>query len=230
MKYSFVTLAAFAAGVLAQPTIQNSDFNVVEGQPFTVKLGGCEEGCTLILQNGPSDDTKDVKVLSSTAGAEFTFTPSGLPSDTYNFKVVDKDGEFNYSKQFKYVGTGTLSTTESSTTAATTTTAETSTSTEATTSTEESTTTEAESTTIVTPTSTKVATTTAVSTPAASTPAQNSTTLSTKTGAATSTQAEETTGSEPASTVSTVPDSGAVRMTSSVALVAGLAAAMVYLA
>lgn len=64
MKYSAATLSALATIALAQPEFLNSSYNVKEGEPFTLKFGGCEAGCTIVLQTGISTNLKDVKVLS----------------------------------------------------------------------------------------------------------------------------------------------------------------------
>lgn len=60
------------------------------------------------------------KQTATAEGDSFTFTPSNLPSDTYNFKIKNnEDGTINYSGQFPYQGTGTLpSKTGTTTTAA----------------------------------------------------------------------------------------------------------------
>lgn len=240
MKYTFATIAAFASVALAQPAFLNSKFDVQEGKPFTIKYSGCEGGCTITLQNGKSTDTKDVEVLTATAeGDSFTFTPGNLPSDTYNFKIKNnEDGTINYSGQFAYEGTGTLpSKTEAETSAAETSAAETTSAeetsapatTEATTlttvskpliTTKEKTTTE-EHTTIHTPIATKNATTPIPTTKKATSTGASSTGGSESTAAETSAAA---TGS-----ATTVPESGAARMTSSLALIAGAVMAMVYL-
>ncbi|KAH7274109.1 hypothetical protein FSOLCH5_001008 [Fusarium solani] len=242
MKYTFATIAAFASVAMATPAFLNSKWDVEEGKPFTIKYSGCEGGCTITLQNGKSSDTKDVEVLTATAeGDSFTFTPGNLPSDTYNFKIKNnEDGTVNYSGQFPYQGTGTVpSKTEAETSAAETSAAEETTSAEetsapATTSattlttvskpvsitTKEKTTTE-EHTTIHTPIASKNATTPIPTTKKA-----------TSTGAS-STEGSETTAAETSAaatgSATTVPESGAARMTSSLALIAGAVLAMVYL-
>jgi hypothetical protein len=238
MKFTIATVAALAVAVAAKPAFLNTEFDVEQGAPFTLKYSGCESGCTITLLNGDSKDLNDYKVLTAEAsGASFTFTPSGLPTDTYAFKITDNEtGEYNYSGQFEYEGTGAPTTAVSSTAAASTTavTIKDVTSTTAESSTKESSTkestTEATSTTVKATTLTKVTTTTA-ETPV-STPAQNSTTpvksghSSTKTSHGTSTAASS---ADATSSVTTVPDSGAARLSSSIALIAGAVMAMVYL-
>ncbi|RSM16533.1 hypothetical protein CEP52_000095 [Fusarium oligoseptatum] len=242
MKYTFATIAAFASVALATPTFLNSNWEVQEGKPFTIKYSGCEGGCTITLQNGKSTDTKDVTVLTATAeGDSFTFTPGDLPSDTYNFKIENNDdGTINYSSQFSYQGTGAPKTTEETTTAAETKSVEE-------TSTEEPSapaTTEATTlTTVSKPVSitthkarTTVEPDTTVNTPIAT---KNATTpipttkKATSTGGASSTEGSETTAAETSAaatgSATTVPESGAARMTSSLALIAGAVMAMVYL-
>ncbi|KAG6135596.1 hypothetical protein E4U28_005319 [Claviceps purpurea] len=111
MKYAvvFASLAALAAA--AKPSFLNTDFDLKEGASFTLKFNNCQGGCTIILQNGPATNTKDVKTLTSAAtGDSFTFKASDVASGTYNFKIISNTDatEFNYSKQFAYSGTGTV--------------------------------------------------------------------------------------------------------------------------
>ncbi|KAF5026211.1 hypothetical protein F66182_1678 [Fusarium sp. NRRL 66182] len=213
MKYTLATAAAFASMALAQPAFLNTEFDLTEGEAYTIRFSGCESGCTIVLQNGESDDLNDYRTLTTGAdGDSFTFTPTDLPSDTYNFKITDSDGEVNYSAQFPYEGSyAAPSVTQSATkTAAATTEAATS----------------EQATTLSTKPATKEETTTAHK-PVVPThiPSGNATTPSapahtpTKTGGA---------GSETGAP-SSVPVSGATQMTSSLALIAGAVMAMVFL-
>ncbi|KAJ4271879.1 hypothetical protein NW762_000588 [Fusarium torreyae] len=222
MKYTIATIAAFASVALAKPAFLNTDFDLTEGKPYTVKFSGCDSGCTIVLQNGESDDLKDYKTLTSSAeGDSFTFTPKDLPSDTYNFKITDKAGDVNYSAQFPYKGSYEApSVTKSATKTAPETTAP---------ATTEKATTDATTLSSVTkPASTKDEETTTVDKPIIPTPgpSKNATTPSapvktpTKTGGS---------GSGSETGVPSVPESGATRMTSSLALIAGAVMAMVYL-
>ncbi|KAF4969761.1 hypothetical protein FZEAL_10173 [Fusarium zealandicum] len=216
MKYTIATIAAFASVALAQPAFLNTDFSLTEGEPYTIRFSGCDSGCTIILQNGDSDDLDDYRTLTSSArGGSFTFTPSGMPSDDYNFKITDSAGEINYSAQFPYEGTGAApsSTKESTTTAAETTTSS------APAVTDKSSTMSSMTKPIIPTTASEEHTT--MHTPIAT---KNSTTpIATKNPTKTGSGSSEETG--PA----TVPDSGAARMTSSLALIAGAVMAMVYL-
>ncbi|RBR03797.1 hypothetical protein FVER53590_00977 [Fusarium verticillioides] len=210
MKYTLATIAALASVALAKPAFLNTEFDLTEGQPYTIKYSGCDDGCTIVLQNGPSDDLSDYKTLTTDAtGDSFTFTPSELPSDTYNFKITDKAGEVNYSAQFPYKGSYAAPSVTKSATATAETTAAVSTK---------------ESTTLASVTKSAEETTT-VAKPIIPThaPSKNATTPAahptpSKTGSA---------GGE--TSVPSVPESGASRMTSSLALIAGAVMAMVYL-
>ncbi|KAJ3470733.1 hypothetical protein MRS44_000832 [Fusarium solani] len=200
MKYTFATIAAFASVAMATPAFLNSKWDVEEGKPFTIKYSGCEGGCTITLQNGKSSDTKDVEVLTATAeGDSFTFTPGNLPSDTYNFKIKN-----NEDGTVNYSGQFPYQGTGTPVSITT----------------KEKTTTE-EHTTIHTPIASKNATTPIPTTKKA-----------TSTGAS-STEGSETTAAETSAaatgSATTVPESGAARMTSSLALIAGAVLAMVYL-
>ncbi|KAH6895910.1 hypothetical protein B0T10DRAFT_603498 [Thelonectria olida] len=83
------------------PTFLNRSLNIVQNEPFTLKFSGCDGGCTLTLLNCPSTDLREVKVLSSDiSGESYTFTLSGLPADTYGFKLEDNDsGDITYIMQ-----------------------------------------------------------------------------------------------------------------------------------
>ncbi|KAF4334143.1 extracellular matrix precursor [Fusarium beomiforme] len=210
MKYTFATIAAFASVALAKPAFLNTDFELTEGKPYTIRYSGCDDGCTIVLQNGPSDDLKDYKTLTTSAtGDSFTFTPSELPTDTYNFKITDKAGDVNYSAQFPYKGSyAAPSVTSATATKSAETTAVASTK---------------EATTLASVT--KSAETTTVAKPIIPTHAPSNATTPT---AAHPTPSK--TGSAGGQTsVPSVPESGATRMTSSLALIAGAVMAMVYL-
>lgn len=239
MKYSFAAISAFVALVVAKPAFLNSAFELEEGKPFEIKYSGCEGGCTIVLQNGESDDTKDVETLTSSAeGSSFTFTPKGLPSDTYNFKITNNDsGEENFSAQFEYKGTGTLPTTGTTTVVSSTGSA--SESTASTESTSAASTSEASSTLSLTTvtsaitteskaSSTHVSTSSIIVTVSKNATTTHATSAIKPTQSASKTEAETTTAA-PTGSATTVPDSGAVRMTSSLALIAGAVMAMIYL-
>jgi hypothetical protein len=155
MKTSAFVLAASATLAMAEPKFLNTNFDVVPGEPFTLKFSGCSAGCSIILLNGDSKDLKDVQTLvKDVKGSEETITLSDkFTKDVYAFRIVDSAGEENYSEQFTFDGADAPATTaeETSTVAETTSSAEetsteeeTSTSAaETTTSAEETTTTEA---------------------------------------------------------------------------------------
>lgn len=223
MKFSLAAFAALAATVVAKPAFLNTAFDVQQGEPFTLKYTGCEDGCTITLLNGNSKDLNNYKTLTADAtGDSFTFTLSGIPSDTYAFKITDnKTGEYNYSVQFTYQGTGVATT---ASTASTTVASTTVVSTKAV----KSTTSAA----VITSTVKKATTLAKVTTTPIATPAHNSTTpVSTH---AASTKPVKTTSKAASSAVATasattVPDNGAAQLSSSFALIAGAIMAMVYL-
>ncbi|KND95043.1 hypothetical protein TOPH_00112 [Tolypocladium ophioglossoides CBS 100239] len=224
MKYAFVALSALVAFVMAdQPKFLNSQFQVTQGESFTLKFSGCETGCTIVLQTGTSNNLKDVKTLTSSAtGGSFTFTPSDLASATYNFKSTDNASrESNYSQQFAYQGTGSTSasTAPASTTASATTSV---TSTNTASSTAATTTSAKSSMTTVTSTSTGTSSSSGSSTTGSATTGSATTTTNSPSSSPTSTQA-------PTTPTTKVPGSGAGRLSSPMALVAGAVAAMAYL-
>jgi hypothetical protein len=218
MKYSIAALTAVVGAVAAQPTLLNSNYDVVDGQPFELTFEGCESGCTISLKNGDPGNLQQVEVLGSDiTGDSFTVDLGDRAADDYAFEIVANDDPENpnYSEPFPY-GTGepvesSASSVAESTTVVTSTSVSVVTSTSE--SSESSETTEASETT----STTELETTTITS--AVSTETQDSTTI---THSTTATETAAPTGSD-------VPDSGAERLASPLALVACAIAAMAYL-
>lgn len=126
MQTSIVALLALAAGAIAQaaekPAILNTEFAVKEGEDFTLKLKGCDDGCTISVQAGPDEKSKkDVKTLTSNyAGSAYDVLIKDLPSGNYNFHVINNKSKLdNYSVVFQYTGTAASSSAESSSAAST---------------------------------------------------------------------------------------------------------------
>lgn len=178
MKFSIGTVLAFAAAVLAKPLLLNSNFQVEEGKPFTLKWSNAQGPVTITLMRGPADNLKPVRDLTSgETGNSYTFTPENLPSDTYAFRISDSSSEPNYSARFQYVGTGSITTTSASLTS--TSRSSTSTSASSTTSSERSSTSSATSSTSSTSSgsnSTTSSFTTTTSAPTTTRPAQSTNT------------------------------------------------------
>ncbi|KYK57688.1 hypothetical protein DCS_04701 [Drechmeria coniospora] len=211
MKSSLIAISALASGALAMPRLLNINYNVQEGKPFTLEYSGCADDCTISIVNGPSDNLKVVKVLTpSASGTSYTFTPSGLPSDTYAIKIADNKtpDQINYSIQFSYQGTGSAS---ASTSSGVTTTSSPS-----------------QTTTNLASTTTGTETGSATNTPYTSRiMSSNSTMTSHSSKPATKTRVA--TGSNANITPSTVPNQNAAgRASSQMALVAGVIAALAY--
>lgn len=206
MKYSVATVATLAAGVLATPQITNSKFDLEEGEPFEITFSGCEAGCTIVLQNGPSTDLDDVATLTSEAtDGSFVWTPEDLPSDTYAFKIYPTGDETdaNYSLQFEYEGTGSASSSAATSAAST-----------------KATSTSAETTSAET---TSAETTSAETTMATSTSAETSSTPSTTSDSMASTTSPAT------SSTTTPPSAAGTTRYSPIALIAGAVAAIAFL-
>jgi hypothetical protein len=126
MKLSFGAVLAFAAAVLAQPKFTNSNFDVEEGEPFTLTWQDAEGPVTITLVTGPEKNLEAVTVITTSGSdGEFTWTPEDLPSGTYAFEIVDSTNVKNWSLRFDYTGTGSVTPTATPTS-----TAESSTSTE----------------------------------------------------------------------------------------------------
>lgn len=131
MKFSVASALAFAAAVLAQPRFLNADFQVEEGEPFTLRWGNAVGPVTITLMTGDPENLQEVTVitcklalchrpvntqstnqpLAGETGSEYTFTPSDWPSGTYAFRIEDSTDEPNYSERFQYTGTGEFTTT-----------------------------------------------------------------------------------------------------------------------
>lgn len=118
MKFSVGTVLAFAAAVLAKPVLLNSNYQIEEGEPFTLQWSNAQGPVTITLMTGDPSDLKEVTTITTGAtGNSFTFTLEDLPSGNYAIRISDSSGEPNYSELFPYVGTGTLTTTSGSTSA-----------------------------------------------------------------------------------------------------------------
>jgi hypothetical protein len=236
MKYSVAAVSAFVAVALAKPEFLNSSFQVQEGKPFTLEYSGCAAGCEIVLQTGASTNLKDVKVLATSAtGSSTTVTLEDLPSGIYSFKITDKTGVSNYSQQFSYQGSGKAvsSASSASSAAETNTAAPTSETTTAAPTSKEHSSTKEHSTTLVKSTTAHSTTEESSSTTSAahsSTPRHNSTTVA-PTHTASTTAGKQTTAvstsSNPAITTKP-PGSAAGRLSSPLALVAGVALAIAF--
>ncbi|KAK4230675.1 hypothetical protein QBC38DRAFT_452006 [Podospora fimiseda] len=206
MKFSVATVAAFAALVLAKPEFTNSSFNgVEEGKPFTLTWRNAQGTVTIDVITGEDEGSLSpvaVQTVTITTGesGSVTYTPSNLPSGKYAFRIRDESGDGpNYSKLIDYTGTGPVTTATSKTTTVT----KTSTSASSTETTE-----------------TETETTTQTSSVTTSASHSHSTTLTTSTSAT----------SAPAATTAPPPpnNNNGQRFTSSLALVLGTVAALVF--
>lgn len=65
MKFSVSAVLAFAAAVLAQPVLLNSNYQITEGEPFTLKWDKAQGPVTITLMTGDSKNLKEVTVLTS---------------------------------------------------------------------------------------------------------------------------------------------------------------------
>lgn len=118
MKVSVGAILAFAAAVLAKPILTNSDYTIVEGQPFTLTWTNAQGPVTLSIMTGSSNNLKHVTDIATVPEGEssFTFTLNDLPSGTYAIRITDESGEPNYSVMWSYLGTATPSSTATSAT------------------------------------------------------------------------------------------------------------------
>lgn len=82
MKSPAATIAAVVATcAFAQPEFTNSEINPQEGQPFTLRFNGCDYGCTISLQTGPSPmSLSDIHTLTS-----MLFGEAAIQTATWTF-------------------------------------------------------------------------------------------------------------------------------------------------
>ncbi|KAK4447691.1 hypothetical protein QBC34DRAFT_409339 [Podospora aff. communis PSN243] len=115
MKFTAAILAGLATVGLAKPAITNTVFDVREGQPFTLTWIDAVGPVKVDLVSGPDPGSlQPVRTLATgETDGSLTFTPSGLPSGNYAFRVTDSDNDPNFSVLFAYVGTGSASSTGS---------------------------------------------------------------------------------------------------------------------
>lgn len=59
MKLSFGAVLAFAAAVLAKPVLLNSNYDVEEGVPFTLKWNNAQGPVTITLMTGSDPNNLD---------------------------------------------------------------------------------------------------------------------------------------------------------------------------
>ncbi len=65
MKLSFAAVVAFAAAVIAKPILLNSNYQIEEDTPFTLKWSGASGPVTITLMTG--NDPNNLKVVSDLA-------------------------------------------------------------------------------------------------------------------------------------------------------------------
>lgn len=63
MRFSTIFVAVMAAVAEAKPQFTNSAYDVEAGVPFTLSWSGATGPVTIVLQNGPPGNLKDVMVL-----------------------------------------------------------------------------------------------------------------------------------------------------------------------
>lgn len=217
MKYAAALSAMVAAAQAVQPLFTNTAFDVQPNQPFTLTYNpeGCATGCTISLKAGPSTQLVTVKDLTTSAtGSSFTVTPAqDWPAGPLAFEIRNAQDPPNYSSQFPFAGTGAAPSSSRagvSSSAPVGSSSLTSAMTPSTSGSSESA--------IVTgaPSSTGLLTNASTTTTSMSTAARNMTAATRQTSGDTS-------------SITTVPSSGVDRLSASLALVAGVAAAMVCL-
>jgi len=124
MKLSFAAIVgALVATVVAKPGFTNTEFDLQEGKPFTLNWINATGPVTVTLVSGPdSGSLQPVKDLGTgLTASSLTFTPSGLKSGNYAFRINDVSSttEFNFSVLIPYVGTGSSSSSSAATTVTT---------------------------------------------------------------------------------------------------------------
>ncbi|KAL2673586.1 hypothetical protein Neosp_012028 [[Neocosmospora] mangrovei] len=90
--------------VTARPVLTNTNFDVEQGTPFTLHYQGCDDGCSIALMTGDSDNLRvEEELTTSATGDSFTFTLSGLDAGTYAFRITS-GSDSSYSTQFELDG------------------------------------------------------------------------------------------------------------------------------
>jgi hypothetical protein len=130
MKSTTFAVLASATLAMAKPLLLNSagDFEDLEaGAEFPLKYSGCDSGCTITLETGPSTALKPVTTLAADAsGDSITVTlPEDLVSGNYAFRIVDNsdnnpETNQNFSKQFPVEGSAETTSSAASSSAAST--------------------------------------------------------------------------------------------------------------
>lgn len=89
--------------VLAAVSFTNSEYYILEGQPFTITWSGNRGTVTVTLMKGPDANLEQVLVIvTGYAGQEYTWTPPPtLAHDSYELQVEDA-GSTDYSPRFQY--------------------------------------------------------------------------------------------------------------------------------
>ncbi len=62
MKFSVGAVLAFAAAALAKPVLLNSNYQITEGEPFTLKWNNAEGPVTITLMTG--NDPNNLKKVT----------------------------------------------------------------------------------------------------------------------------------------------------------------------
>ncbi|KAK3370596.1 hypothetical protein B0H63DRAFT_487282 [Podospora didyma] len=86
---------------LARPAIINTDFNITENQPFTIRWIGASAPVKIELLKGDINTLSTQGVIADgVPGTSFEWTPRNLTSGTYVFKIDDGVSDTNYSPLF----------------------------------------------------------------------------------------------------------------------------------
>ena len=104
MVISAILLAQLLpAAVLAAVSFTNSEYYILEGQPFTITWSGNRGPVTVSLMKGPDANLQLVFVIvTGYQGQEYTWTPPPtLAADSYELQIEDA-GSTDYSPRFRY--------------------------------------------------------------------------------------------------------------------------------
>ncbi|KAK2073104.1 hypothetical protein P8C59_007410 [Phyllachora maydis] len=109
-----LTLAAAVTGLAvivdAKASFTNLVFTLQAGVPFNLTWSGGSAPYQIALDNGPANNLKDFQSLTTTSSMHYVYTPPpSLPSNSYTFKITDASGEPNYSQQWDYQGSLSMS-------------------------------------------------------------------------------------------------------------------------
>ncbi|KFA46814.1 hypothetical protein S40293_05596 [Stachybotrys chartarum IBT 40293] len=83
------------------PEFTNTNFDVIQGEPFTLRFVNCDAGCTIELVSGSASSLSTLSTLATGAVDSAVLTLQDLPEGQYAFSITSEEsGQQNYSPLF----------------------------------------------------------------------------------------------------------------------------------